>query len=124
MDGKILFGNLFKEKRLARNLSLRQFCLENGFDPGNISKLERGLLKPPADEELEKYASALKIKKNSEEWKTFFDYAAVTRGEIPEGLMNDQEVVQHLPLFFRTLRGEKVPKEKLQELVNLIKELK
>ncbi len=42
-----LFGEYFKKKRLEIGKTLRQFCLENGLDPGNISKIERGILRPP-----------------------------------------------------------------------------
>jgi transcriptional regulator with XRE-family HTH domain len=121
MAVKNIFGEFIKEKRLLLNVSLRQFCLENGFDPGNISKLERCLLKPPGDKELEKYALALKIKKSSDEWKACYDYASVGRGAIPAELLADRQVVEQLPLFFRTLRGEKVPREKMRDLVKLIK---
>ena len=53
------FGKLFKERRMALGKTLRQFCREHGLDHGNISKLERGLLKPPTGEKLAEYASHL-----------------------------------------------------------------
>ena len=74
------FGEYFRGLRARLNMPLRQFCIANGYDPGNISRLERGLLAPPtADEKLRDYARALKIKKGSDEWITFFDLAAVAR---------------------------------------------
>ena len=121
MDTVNLFGDFFKGKRLALKKSLRQFCQENGFDPGNLSKLERGILKPPGEKDLEKYAAALSIKKGSDAWNTFFEYADISRGEIPKEVLADDEIVKKLPLFFRTLKGEKVKKEKLAELIKLIK---
>lgn len=115
------FGDFFKEKRLTLDKSLRQFCLENDFDAGNISKLERGLFNPPGERELKKYAKALSIKEGSDDWMKFCDLAAAGRGEIPNDILSDAQVVDKLPLFFRTLRGEKVPEKDLDSLINLIK---
>jgi len=122
MSYKKLFGNYFKEKRLEQSISLRQFCLEHGFDPGNISKMERGLLAPPSRSELlSKYARALELKEGTDDWTEFFDRAAACRGEMPIEILQDEELVQKLPLFFRTLRGEKLTEKKLEEIKELIK---
>ena len=103
-------------------MSLRKFCLAHGFDPGNISKMERGLLAPPGSKELlNKYVDALNLKEGSDEWREFFDRASACRGEIPIEILENDEVVKNLPLFFRTLRGQKVSKEKLDELVEIIR---
>ena len=116
------FGDFFKEQRIKRRLTLRQFCQQFGFDPGNISKLERGLLSPPhLKEKLQEYASALGLKKESKEWYEFFDLASAHRGKIPEEIMKDKELVAKLPMFFRTLRGEKVSEKKLNELIEKIR---
>jgi len=116
------FGQFFKEMRLRTGLSLRQFCLENGLDPGNISKMERGLSPPPqSKEKLEEYAKYLGIEKNSDDWYNFFDYAAASTGRIPPDVMSDEELVKKLPLIFRTLRGQKLSVEKLSDLVELIR---
>ena len=56
------FGDYFRQRRKALGLSLREFSRRNGFDPGNISKLERGILAPPRSPLLlESYAKALKL---------------------------------------------------------------
>ncbi len=121
MSYKQLFGDFFKEKRLQHKLSLRKFCSKHNFDPGNISKIERGLLAPsPSVDILEKYALALNLKKNSDEWIEFMDRAKACRGEIPQEILQNEEVVKKLPLFFRTLRGEKLSEEKLEEIINII----
>jgi hypothetical protein len=104
-------------------LPLRQFCIANGYDAGNISKLERGILSAPSsDEKVRGYARALKLKRGSDEWHKFFDLAAVSRQEIPEDIMNDEEMVRRLPLVFRTLRGQKVGDAQLDSLVDKIRE--
>jgi transcriptional regulator with XRE-family HTH domain len=115
------FGEYFRELRARLNMPLRQFCIANGYDAGNISKLERGLLPPPSEEKLGDYAHALRIKKGSDEWINFFDLAAVARREIPADIMADAQLVKRLPLVFRTLRGQKVDERNLDALVEKIK---
>jgi transcriptional regulator with XRE-family HTH domain len=116
------FGRFFKERRIVLKKTLRQFCSENKLDPGNISKMERGLLPPPQSrEKLEEYAKLLKIKKGSDGWYTFFDLAAAETGRIPDDLMEGEKIKDKLPIFFRTLRGQKVPNEKLEELIKKLR---
>ena len=123
MEGKKLFGEFFKARRIANKKTLRQFCIENGLDPGNISKLERSLLPPPQSrEKLEEYAGYLKIKKGSDDWYTFFDLAAAETGKIPEDIMAKGKIEDKLPILFRTLRGQKVSDDKLDELIKMLRD--
>jgi transcriptional regulator with XRE-family HTH domain len=116
------FGNFFKERRIALTKTLRRFCFESELDPGNISKLERGILPPPQSrEKLEEYAKLLRIKKGSDEWYTFFDLAAAETGKIPDDLMSGKKIEDKLPILFRTLRGQKVPNDKLEELIKTLR---
>lgn len=41
------FGQALKAARVGLGWTLREFCLKNKLDPGNMSKIERGLLPPP-----------------------------------------------------------------------------
>ncbi|MCM8794588.1 MAG: hypothetical protein NC819_02130 [Candidatus Omnitrophica bacterium] len=116
------FGEFFKAKRQELGLTLREFCLKHKLDPGNHSRLERGLLPPPQDRDrLEEYARYLGLKQGSDDWYLFFDLAAAAKGRIPEELMEDKEVVAKLPLVFRTLRGKRLSDKELDELVRKIK---
>lgn len=116
------FGSLFKELRIRREMTLRQFCNAHGYDPGNISKLERGLLPPPeSDAKLTEYAKALKIRRGSDAWYQFFDLARASRGKLPPEILRKRDVVARLPLLFRTLRGQKVSDQKLNELIEMIR---
>ena len=115
------FGEFFKAKRQALGLTLREFCLKDKFDPGNLSRMERGLLAPPQDREvLEKYAKALELKSGGDDWYTFFDLAAAAKGRLPDELLEDEEIVAKLPLVFKTLRGKQLTERKLGELVKKI----
>lgn len=116
------FGEFFKVKRQALGLTLREFCLKHKLDPGNLSRLERGLLPPPQDRDrLEEYAKYLGLKSGSDDWYTFFDLAAAAKGRIPEEILEDKEVVAKLPLVFRMLRGKRLTDKALDELVKKIK---
>jgi transcriptional regulator with XRE-family HTH domain len=118
------FGHFFKEMRLKTGLSLRQFCIEHNLDPGNMSRIERGIASPPQSRaKLEEYASYLGIDKDSDDWYNFFDYAAAATGKIPHDVMSDEELVKKLPVVFRTLRGQKLSEEKLRELAETVRNL-
>jgi transcriptional regulator with XRE-family HTH domain len=120
--GKEDFASFFKRMRMRTGLTLRAFCAKHELDPGNMSKLERGVLPAPSSpERLKRYAGFLNIEEGSEEWYDFFDLAATSRGRIPADFMNDKELASRLPMVFRTLRGKKIAPEKLDELVELIR---
>jgi transcriptional regulator with XRE-family HTH domain len=116
----VTFGEFFKAKRLAAGYTLRRFCAEFGFDPGNISKMERGIL-APSPSNIEEYARCLKIKKGSDEWQEFVDLAAASQGRIPPDIMGDEELVAKLPLVFRTLRNERPTEAQLDELIAIVR---
>ena len=71
------FGEFVKARRQARGLTLRAFCEKHGFDPGNVSRLERGLVQPPQDEKkLSEFALTLGLIAGTDDWQEFFDRAA------------------------------------------------
>jgi transcriptional regulator with XRE-family HTH domain len=108
--------------RMRKGWSLRRFCEAHGYDPGNISRLERGVFaSPESPRKLREYAKALALKEGSEEWIEFFDRAAAARGQLPADLQADEKLLGRLPILFRTLRGGKVTPEKLDQLVDLIR---
>ncbi|MHB9026864.1 MAG: helix-turn-helix domain-containing protein [Armatimonadota bacterium] len=116
------FGEYFKQRRLATGLTLRAFCQKYGFEPSNLSKLERGRLAPPQSEEvLRRYADALQLDEGSEERQYFFDLANACNGIIPAELLSDREVVAKLPVLYRTLRGEKITDEQFEALIKLVR---
>jgi len=122
MKPKLVFGEFFKKKRMEKGFTLRSFCQTYGYDPGNLSKIERGLLTPSSSrEKLEEYASALDLKPGSEDWIDFFDRAAACKGEIPLEIMSDSQLVEKLPLIFRTMRENKANDKQLDRLVEVIR---
>jgi len=115
------FGEFIRESRIKKGLTLRDFCNFLDWDVSNWSKIERGLLQPPKSKKmLRKIAVTLGLTENSDDWHTVFDLAAVSF--IPTALMDDAALVHKLPIFFRTLRGDKPSREDLEELIRKIRE--
>lgn len=124
MKTKPLFGEFFKQKRIEKSYTLREFCRRFRFDPGNISKLERGLLPPPdSQEKLKEYAHALGLKFGGDDWYQFFDLAAASKGVIPHELLEDEELVKSLPIIFRTFRSKKVSKKTVKDLIERLRKI-
>lgn len=115
------FGDFFRTKRISLGLTLREFCRRHNYDPGNISKLERDILPPSIEKQkLEGYAFALKVPHNSAEWALFFDLAHAAKGTLPPDIKSDPRIISQLPAFYRTMRGRKLNKKKIQKLINLL----
>jgi len=113
------FANFIRKKRVDAGLTLREFCRITGIDASNWSKIERGLLTPPQSKTvLNEIGEVLKIKTGSEDYKEMLDLAALSA--IPEGLI-EPEILEQLPVFFRTVRGEKPSEKELSELLKKIK---
>lgn len=107
-DTKQTFGAFIREKRMAQRITLRDFCRSANVDPSNWSKVERGKLLPPSDEDqVEKIANTLGIVHGSSDWHRCYDLAYTEQGKVPPDIMNDDELVAKLPVFFRTIRNEK-----------------
>lgn len=113
------FANFIREKRISAGLTLREFCRTTGIDASNWSKIERGLHTPPQSKKvLDGIAGTLKINQDSEDYKELLDLAALSA--IPEGLI-ESEILEQLPVFFRTVRGEKPSEKELNELLKKIR---
>lgn len=113
------FANFIRGKRIAAGFTLREFCRLSGFDASNWSKIERGIKTPPQSKiVLDEIAVVLKIKEGCQEYKELMDLAALST--VPEELI-ESEILEQLPVFFRTVRGEKPTAEELNTLITKIK---
>lgn len=116
------FGQMFKELRLKSGYTLRGFCKAINTDPGNISKMERGILPPPRDQNLlEAYAAAFKLKHGTVNYETFFELAVIDAGKIPQKVLSDEELMSRLPVLFRTITGKKIDGKKLDEFIEQLR---
>ena len=116
------FGEFFKQKRIALGLTLREFCRIKGRDPGNISKLERGLIPPPQSHEKRlEYANDLGIKEGTDDWLEFCDLAVMGAGKIPPHITSNKELMNALPILFRSIRRKPLDEEDIRKLIESIK---
>ncbi|HEY9165591.1 MAG TPA: hypothetical protein VIS48_05465 [Candidatus Kryptonia bacterium] len=116
------FGEFVKQRRLSLNIGLREFCLLAKVDPSNWSKIERNRLGVTDDrEKLNEIVAVLQLKNGSSEWQKFFDLASISQMKLPEEAYSDAEVLEVLPVFFRTIRGDKPTPEELDKLITLLK---
>ena len=115
-----MFGEYIKEKRMGMGLTLRAFCMHNNEDPSNWSKMERGLLRPPTDDaRLNNIARMLNM--DSDDTTAMRDMACAESGRVPQDIMSDVNLVEHLPVMFRTIRNESLTGEQLDSLVEIIR---
>jgi transcriptional regulator with XRE-family HTH domain len=121
-ENDMTFGEYFRKLRLAANLSLREFCRRAEVDPSNWSKIERDRLPVNVErQKMEAIAKLVGLKKGSTEWLKLFDMAFISRQQIPSDVYEDEEVISALPIFFRTVRGDKPSRKELDQLFNLLR---
>ena len=115
------FGEYVKSLRIEHRITLREFCRLLNVDPSNWSKIERGILTPPKSKDvLIEIAKILNLKEKSEEWYTLVDLATISH--LPVELLESKSIVEKLPIFFRTLRGQQPTRKDLEELLKILKE--
>lgn len=117
-----MFGEFVKALRIERDIGLREFCRRLSIDASNWSKIERGVLAPPQDDEkLDQIAEILGISQDSALFTELKDKAAIQAGVIPRDMLSDEETLKSLPMFFRTIRSEKPTPEELEKLIGKIR---
>ena len=121
--GSKMFGEMLRELRLKKGLTLRKFCRLTGLDPGNVSRLERGIEKPSKKPEfIDRIAALLGLDSGTDEYEDFVSAAAISAGYLPRKILSDEDLLERLPIFFRTLDGSKLTDEQFASLVEKIKE--
>jgi transcriptional regulator with XRE-family HTH domain len=58
---KTTFGTFVREKRLDKNIGLREFAIMMDLSPAYISQMEAGICKPPMESKVIKIAEKLNI---------------------------------------------------------------
>jgi len=111
------FGQFLKEKRLALDLSLREFARQVGMQPSNYCNVEAEVLPPPPAETLEKLARALGLKKGTSDYETFHDLAGEGRDEIPADIERIVKENELIPAMLRTVEYEQLSKEQLRGMI-------
>jgi len=120
-----MFGTFIKDLRLKNELGLREFCIKAKVDPSYWSKVEREVIAPPqAEEKLKEIAKILGIPTTSKEWHELKERAALGAGKLPGDLLSDKELVECLPLVFRTIRYGKPSEKDLRNLADKIRHIR
>jgi transcriptional regulator with XRE-family HTH domain len=115
------FGDTIKSLRIDSEMTLRQFAKEIEMDPSNWSKIERNIIAPPQDEELQqRIITALSL--DPEQAQELSDMIDLTRGQIPSDLQ-DEELMAKMPAFFRAMRGQEYTAEDFEQLKKGVKAL-
>lgn len=110
------FGQLMKDLRIRKELTLRRCSAELGIDPSNWSKMERDVTPPPKDEgTIRQWALFFGLSGQAE--RGFMDLAAIARSEIPADMASDATVIAALPVFFRAVRGQELEGDKLKQFI-------
>jgi transcriptional regulator with XRE-family HTH domain len=115
------FGSNFKRLRLAVSDSLTDFCNRNNYHSGNISKLERGIINAPSSKEtIYKYAKALKLKKNSTEFKTFVALSTNANNWYLIENIKDEELLNLTIKLLSMLDNKSTTKRKIEKLIDIL----
>ncbi len=116
------FGQILKDARINRRLTLRQCSAKLGIDASNWSKIERGINPAPKDiGVLEQWAEFFNLDPDTRQ--CFFDAAALSRRELPRDLASNGPFLQALPAFFRTVRGSEMPRDAMDQFVRDLRAL-
>lgn len=95
-------GPLVKRLRIEKRITLRDLAERMELDPGNYSRVERGVFAPPPREKLDEILQFLEVGESQRE--EILDRADVERGILPTDLQQDEVLVRELPILFRAVR--------------------
>ncbi|HUI08192.1 MAG TPA: transcriptional regulator [Verrucomicrobiae bacterium] len=111
------FGDFLKEKRLALDVSLREFAKQVAMQPSNYCNVEAGVLPPPPADGLERIAKTLGLKQGTADCAAFYDLAAKGRDEVPADVERIVKSSELIPAMLRTVENEKVTEEQLRGII-------
>ena len=116
------FGAYLRSLRLKAGYGLRKFAARVGYQPSNLSNLERGKLRPPRDpERLEELADALGLAEGSAERDKFFDLAREARdAPLPADLEGYARKRKAVAVLLRAARDKQLTDQDLEAVVEHI----
>jgi len=101
------FGDLIKELRTNKGLSLREFARQLNIAPSYVSDIERGKRNAPSKELLEKMLSILNV--SEEKIYKFYDYAKEGKETpIPEDVKNAILEDERLTVLCRKIKNNEI----------------
>lgn len=119
---KETFGGYVRRLRLEAGYGLRRFATQAGFQPSNLSNIERGKLPPPKDpERLEQLADALGLAEESPERREFFDLAATAHdAPVPADVQQFARRHTAIPVLLRAVESKKLTDDEIRRLAEHI----
>lgn len=118
---RLNFGEKLTKYRQEAGYTLREFSREADYDPSNVSKIERGVIAPPASRlTLRKWAKILKLDETSANYNDFVSAGVVTK--FTRQLKTDKELVKLLPAFCRTIDNKKVDPGTYKKLLAILRQ--
>lgn len=110
------FGTKIKDLRIRAQMTLRNFAKRLDIDASNWSKIERGIIPPPAPETLiERITPILNL--SAAESQELLDLAAISRRELPADLQENTLLLSKMPAFFRAMKDREYTEEDLDRLI-------
>ena len=100
------FGELIREQREARKISLRNFAKRVDLSPTFISKMERGEMLPPSEDKIKAIAAALELDPDE-----MLALAGKVSSDLPEII---RQHPREMATFLRTARS--LSAEQIQDL--------
>jgi transcriptional regulator with XRE-family HTH domain len=117
------FGEYLKALRLECGYGLRTFAGAMAMDAGNLSRLERGKLRPPKDEGFfEDVARVLDLEIEDEKIQRLRELAMQERlSQVSEEMSSYAQEVELIPVLLRTMTNKKLTREQIEQLIGEIR---
>jgi len=97
-------------------MTLRTFARRLDIDASNWSKIERGIIPPPAPKSLmDRITPLLSLSKNDSQ--ELQDLAAIDRKELPADLQQNALLLSKMPAFFRAMKGREYTEDDLDRII-------
>lgn len=113
------FEAFLKEKRLNRQIGLRELAKQIEMQPSNYCSIESGSKPAPPEDKLRLIAKTLDL--STEEERVLFDLAARSRDDIPSDIKDLIRRDSVIPALLRTVEDEKIGAEQIKAIVKDIK---
>lgn len=113
------FEAFLKEKRLYRQIGLRELAKQIEMQPSNYCSIESGSKPAPPEDKLRLIAKTLDL--STEEERVLFDLAARSRDDIPSDIKDLIRRDSVIPALLRTVEDEKIGTEQIKAIVKDIK---
>ena len=114
----MIFGGYLNYLRMQYGISLRQLSRNTGLDVGYLSRIERCILNPPNEKNINIIAKGIGVKNNEREY--LMDLSTSYHCIYPYDTKNNLSENINIPLLLRTVAGKKLSRNQVFELVQYI----